>query len=178
MATSTKDPVPDAVRKSEGDALRRLIEQAKLTQPEVAQRSGVGSKAYISQLLTGHRPLNIEQASKIAEVIGRKVDEFSPRLASAIRSAAGQIILLDEAHSTHKRPETQSLLAKEPRSDEDVARMIAASAAPTAIGRWPFERLTPEQYMQISPEGRAELETLARGMYMEAAIKPAKANGG
>ena len=111
MATSTKDPVPEAVRKAEGDALRRLFEQAKMSQPQVAERSGVGSKAFVSQLLTGHRPLNIEQATKIAEVIGRKIDEFSPRLANQIRAAAALVDMFVLTGDTVAVPVTKSTIA-------------------------------------------------------------------
>lgn len=180
MATSTKDPVPEAVRKAEGDALRRLFEQAKMSQPQVAERSGVGSKAFVSQLLTGHRPLNIEQATKIAEVIGRKIDEFSPRLANQIRAAAALVDMLVLTGDTVAVPVTKSTISIDRTGihhTPEVENKIVVMNG-NASSTWPFQRLTPEQYKQISPEGRTELETLARGMFLEATRQLAKAQGG
>lgn len=58
MATSKKDVVPESVRKAEGSALRELVDASQFNQVTVAQASGVGSKAFVWQLMQGLRPLN------------------------------------------------------------------------------------------------------------------------
>jgi transcriptional regulator with XRE-family HTH domain len=88
MATTSKDTVPDEVKKSEGKALKRLIELNGKGQPQIAADSEVGSKAYVSQMCTGHRPINADAAARLASALGVKIDAFSPRLADNIRDAA------------------------------------------------------------------------------------------
>lgn len=91
MATTTKDVVPEEVKQREGQALKRLIELSGKSQPSIALETGVGTKAYISQLCTGHRPLNADTAAKLARALNTVVDNFSPRLADSIREAAAHV---------------------------------------------------------------------------------------
>lgn len=169
MAISTKETVSQDTRAQEGEALRRLIEMKKLTHLQVAETASIGTKAYISQLLSGHRPLNIEVATRVSAVLGVRIDAFSPRLASMVREAYEQV-----SRTTYPALVDATLVeANEPRA----LRLGTDPGTPRTASHWPFASLTPAQYGEISEGGREELEQLARGMYMEA-HRTAKVSGG
>lgn len=56
---------------------------ARITQPEIAEQLGVGQSAF-SQRINGRLAMNKEFAAKIASLVGCKVSDFSPSLASEI----------------------------------------------------------------------------------------------
>jgi len=163
MATSTKESIPDAIRTREGQELQRLLKARNITHQQVADSSGIGTKAYISQIVNGIRPLNIDSASRLARSIGARIDDFSPRLADMVR----------EAHAHVIKNNTAVLSVATMANEADTQPLDFSGGA----RRWPFVHITPSEYMLISPEGRAELEAIARGMYMEAS-RTAKAHSG
>ena len=167
MAISTKESVSTDTRVQEGDALRKLIEVQKLTHQQVAEDAAVGTKAYVSQLLSGHRPLNIEVATRIARVLGVRIDAFSPRLAAIVRDAYEHV-----GRSTYP-----ALIDVHEVNETRAFRLGGGSPQERPYGQWPFSILTPAQFSEISEGGREELEQLARGMYMEA-HRTAKVSGG
>lgn len=156
MASTKKEVVPDAVRVLEGETLRRLMDERKVSHQALASRADLGTKAYVSQILSGHRPLNIEAASRIARTLNVKIDEFSTRISSILREAT---LYLD---SPSLKSESSTLLANAP-----IPIRTFADNSPNAAVKWPFQHLTPSQFAHISEGSRNELEAIARGMYME-----------
>jgi transcriptional regulator with XRE-family HTH domain len=172
MATTTKEPVPDQVRQQEGAALRLIIKNSDSSQEQLAAQTGIGTKAYLSQLLSGHRPLNIEVATRLAKALGTGIEAFSPRLALLVREAFAYVSSAPGA-----------------TSPVNIHSADIREARPTywqnpATDAWPFDTITPHQFHQISPHGRMEIEAIARGMFMESkrqgtrANEPGKALGG
>lgn len=167
MATSTKESVPTDIKIQEGAALRRLLEDRKIAHQQLAEDSQIGTKAYVSQLINGHRPLNIEVAARVASMLGVRIDEFSPRLADIVRSAYEHV----------GRDNYPAFAGYHEVNEPRAFRLGAASTHDKSNAPWPFAMLTPAQYGEISEGGRQELEQLARGMYMEA-HRTAKVSGG
>lgn len=89
MKKSTTATVSAEVREQEGQRLGLLIEELTLgSKADFAQRSGLGTPSYLSQIISGHRPLSIEAATKIAKHLKIPIDDFSPRVAAMVRDAA------------------------------------------------------------------------------------------
>lgn len=172
MATGkSKDVVSDDVKAEEGAALQRLLNERNMTQQALAAASGIGTKAVISQLISGTRPMNIAGAAKMARVLQVAIDDFSPRLAAIVREAAALV----------KSPFTSSNgkwnLVESTTSEPIPMARVMAMETPASPYSWPFATLTIQQYAEISPEGKAELEAFARGMFTEAARRATKSNG-
>lgn len=171
MPTSTKESVPPDARAQEGEALRRLIEGKKVTHQQLADEAQVGTKAYVSQLLSGHRPLNIEVATRLAAALGVRIDAFSPRLAALVRQAYEHV-----GRATY--PALVDATLVETQAGEPRALSLNPESRQRARPvQWPFASLTPAEYSEISEGGRADLEQLARGMHMEAR-RTSKVSGG
>ena len=166
MATSTKESLPEDIKTQEGAALRKLLDDLKFNHQRLAKESEIGTKAYVPQLVNGRRPLNIEAAVRIANVLKVRIDDFSPRLAEIVRGAYEHV---------YPAP-LQARMVSEP-SPLWRGREFEPNRSDKSPGKWPFPRLTPDQYSMISEGGRDELEQLARGMYIEA-HRSAKVSGG
>ena len=157
MAESTKEVVPDHIRTSEGEALRRLIDASEFSQQTLAAAAGVGSKGFLWQIVSGHRPLNLEAAAKLAKALKVKIDAFSPRLADVVRETSSLVL--------------PASYLREPNGDSHANAPIPisrATEAPAPRSAWPFSSVTPAEYATISPESRAEIDAIVRGMYIEA----------
>ena len=162
MAESTKEVVPDSVRTAEGDALRRLIDARGVSQQTLATTSGIGSKGFLWQVVSGHRPLNLDAAAKLAKALQVKIDDFSPRIADVVRETSALVV--------------PAAYLREPNGDAiiDVPAPPHVARAPIPLGRgaqrdsWPFSSVTPTEFETISPESRAELDAIVRGMFIEA----------
>lgn len=74
-----------------------------------AKDSGIGTPAYLTQLMSGHRPLNVEVAVKIASALSVPIDRFSPRIAQIVRAAASCVSAAGNGIST-----PTVLIAREP----------------------------------------------------------------
>jgi len=146
--SGTKEVVPDRVRQSEAAALQRIIDASNLLKKDVIAKSKIGNPSYLTQLLNGDRPLNLTTACQLAAALGVKLDELSPRLAQTVREAG---YLLEQGV-------TSVPIVREP---EPAYR----------VSDWPFSSITPAEFQQISPMGRAELEGIARGMVIESRRK-------
>lgn len=148
MATSDKDTVSLEVRQSEGDALNLLI-LAQGGPSKVAAAADI-APAYLTQLKQGIRPLNLKTAVALAKALGKSIDDFSPRLARTVSEAL-----------PHLRPADQgggAVVVMEPRNDYQLTPKVD----------WPFATVTPRQWALISAAGRQQLESIARGMAIEA----------
>ncbi len=157
MAESTKELVPDTVRIAEGEALRKLIEESEFNQQTLASTSGVGSKGFLWQVVSGRRPLNLEVATRLAKTLKVRIDVFSPRLADVVREAATLVL-----PASYLRERNGDSVANAP---------IPISRAAEASGprsQWPFTQLTPAEWAAISPGSRAEVESIVKGMAIEA----------
>jgi len=67
-------PLPDAEPR---EVLRFLMTQHGLTQSDLPE---VGNQSVISQILAGHRALNIRQIAALAERFGVRAEAFMPRV--------------------------------------------------------------------------------------------------
>lgn len=148
MATSSKDVVSEGVRLAEAAALRALVEKSEYDQASLAKASGVGSKAFLWQLLRGVRPLNLEAACLLAGKLGVPLDSFTPRLAGAVRNASKLVV----------QP------APEPPSSPKVAESLSAYAVQKSPGIWPFSSVTPRQWELLGVRQKAMIEGYARGL--------------
>lgn len=108
--SDTKKTVPAAVREEEGSRIRALVDQlAGGAMGKFAKDSGIGTPAYLTQLMSGHRPLNVEVAVKIASALSVPIDRFSPRIAQIVRAAASCVSAAGNGIST-----PTVLIAREP----------------------------------------------------------------
>jgi hypothetical protein len=57
---------------------------ASSSQADFGAEHGIGSQGMIWQYLSGHRPLNVDAATKFANGLAIKIDDFSPTLAQQI----------------------------------------------------------------------------------------------
>lgn len=144
MATSTKDTVDPDERRSEGEALNRLVLAAGGNK-KVASKADV-APAYLSQLMQGNRPLNLKAAIGLAAAMGKHIEDFSPRLAELVKEALPHV-------STGRK-------LAEPPAAYHVTRQQPAPA-------WPFEHVTAAQWEQLTPGGRRRIEQLVEGMVIE-----------
>lgn len=84
--TTKKHYVREDVRKDEARRLSALWQAAKsdtrypLTQSQFGEKYEIGGQAAVQQLLTGKRPLNIDQAIKFADYLRCPIGRFSPRI--------------------------------------------------------------------------------------------------
>lgn len=111
--SDTKKTVPASVREEEGAKIRALLNE--LPRGEIgkfAKEQGIGTAAYLTQLMTGQRPLNIDVAVKIARGLRIPIDRFSPRIAGLVRAAATCLAGAGYVSST---PTT--LFVREPNTD-------------------------------------------------------------
>ena len=94
------DATPD-VRDAEAAALKALYEArtAGVSQAAFGALHDIGSSGMVWQYLSGHRPLNLEAATKFARALGVTIDSFSPRLAQHVRESAG--LVAREPHVTY-----------------------------------------------------------------------------
>jgi transcriptional regulator with XRE-family HTH domain len=91
--------IPSDVRDAEAATLKRLFqEKANMSQAEFAKKYRIGSAGMVWQYLNGRRPLNADVAAKFAKGLAVAIDDFSPRLASAVRAAARVVDLPSQAH--------------------------------------------------------------------------------
>lgn len=141
MVESKKDTVPLHVRETEGRLLRAAIDQSGFNQSDFASRSGIGSKAYLTQLMSGVRPINLKAACQIAALLKIEIDYFSPRIAELIRSA----IPLVKSANTHNPAQGMLGLPEQ----------------------WPLGDVSPADFAQISEQGKREIIAFARGMARE-----------
>lgn len=158
---TTKTALAQEIKEAEGKALREILAAQKVRHQDLAREAGVGTSGYLSQLLSGERPMNIEVAASIAAALGVRIDRFSKRLADQIRQAHEHV---ERTYTPgHEAEPAPMPAAAEPSRllRFDAARAERASA-------WPFRALSPAEYAEISEGGRSDLEQLARGMYMEA----------
>ena len=86
--------LPDAIREREAAALRALYDQRAQGVPhgKFGKEHRIGTAGQVWQYLTGHRPLNILAATKFAVGLQATIDEFSPRLAHEVRTAAAVVL--------------------------------------------------------------------------------------
>lgn len=145
--SGTKEVVPDRIRQAEATALQQIIDASAMLKKEVIAKSKIGNASYLTQLLNGDRPLNLVAACQLATALGVKLDDFTPRLAQAVREASKLL------------------------SDNALESRVAEPIAAYRVGSWPFDSVTPEEFANVSPMGRAELEGIARGMVIEARRK-------
>lgn len=157
MAESTKELVPDTVRVAEGEALRKLIEESQFNQQTLATTSGVGSKGFLWQVVSGRRPLNLEVATRLAKTLKVRIDAFSPRLADIVREASTLVL-----PSSYLRERNGDSIANAPIPINRVSDTASTRS------QWPFTQLTPAEWAAISPASRAEVESIVKGMAIEA----------
>lgn len=70
----------------EGERIKALLRQKKISQKEFAERNRL-NESYLSQIITGKKPLNLEWSMAISAGLGVPVEKFSPRWAKTISSA-------------------------------------------------------------------------------------------
>lgn len=163
MSESTKEVVPDSVRTAEGEALRRLMDARGLSQQTLAATSGIGSKGFLWQVVSGHRPLNLDAAAKLAKTLKVKIDDFSPRIADVVRETSA---LVNPA--AYLREPSGDAIPTAPAPQHVAQAPIPISRGFSQRDTWPFTSLTPAEYEMISPESRAEIDAIVRGMFIEA----------
>jgi len=84
--TTKNDAVSKKIRLYEAQKLTALWSAAKdktsnsLSQAAFAKKYKVGGQAYIQQLLSGERPINLKVAMKFSSYLRRSIADFSPRL--------------------------------------------------------------------------------------------------
>lgn len=86
-----KDALTHSAMQAEGKALRELIESCGYGIKNAAIAAGIGTAAYLSQILNAVRPLNLDVAVSISRLLNVPIDRFSPRLANVARIAARHI---------------------------------------------------------------------------------------
>lgn len=78
-------------KEAEASRLKDLYERKAgraTTHARFGKETGLGSAGMVWQYLSGHRPLNLQAATRFATALGVKIEDFSPRLAEEVRAAA------------------------------------------------------------------------------------------
>src|SRR5690606_15332376 len=88
----SQTPQDDAAR------LKRLYnERTNLSQAEFGARFDIGNQGAVWQYLNGRRPLNMKAAKGFAAGLGVNIEDFSPSIAAAIKSAEAWTTNEDQA---------------------------------------------------------------------------------
>lgn len=74
-----KESLPQDVRLEEGALLSRALARSGVRKVDVTRSTGLAGP-YLSQIESGHRPLSLEVAIRIARFIGQPIGSISPRL--------------------------------------------------------------------------------------------------
>lgn len=76
----------DGWRKQEPRELKRLWDaHHKMSQAEFAATYGLGTQGNISHYFAGRRPLTLDVARAVADHLGCRIEDFSPRLAKELK---------------------------------------------------------------------------------------------
>lgn len=122
-----------------------LLRERGLEQKQFGVDSGVGG-SMLHQLIKGHRPVNIDAATKIAATLKVSIGTFSPRLASIVADAAAHL-------------------------GNDSAALGRDAAVPVSLSskrKWPFLKIDYEKLVSLPADDVLRIEgvllTAASGM--------------
>lgn len=151
------------------------MDQKKVGPTELAANTTLGTKGYISQIVNGLRPLHIEAATQVARYLEVGIDEFSPRLAEVITEAFRCLSAkAREGEARESAPNDDDGNGGETAKVRYVRTERSSKHPPEA---WPFKSISPQEFDQVDPDSKRELEAIARGIVIASRRLGKTANG-
>lgn len=129
-----KATVPQSVKEAEGEALKTLVDAYVPGRQALAEACGI-STSYLSQMLSGHRPIHLATAAALAAALRATIGSFSPRLELLAASA-------------RDLPENGPN-----RSVPQINQLPAANGA-----RWPFDPDLYRRFEHLSKDQKRDVE--------------------